>query len=162
MTHRLGFSKIIGSGLILTLGIFYSKIYEKTKIHCSSVQQVANDENKTKTQYTMHPMQRQILETCQKRARVLNAEIFENIKDKFHKLGYTENDLNNAIKYLKNADIVIHFGADIAGVLGQEDSRYKNIFETYKNAHLLLRRIWEENLFGKDCDKLDPMHRVKY
>ena len=84
---------------------------------------------------------------------------------KFQFKGYTEEDLNKCVEYIKTIPIIIHVHLEKHLNFLITDTEYRNQFETNMSSGSLSkesRTIWEQNLFGKMYDNCQGYERVKY
>mmetsp|Transcript_12392 Transcript_12392/g.36113 ORF Transcript_12392/g.36113 Transcript_12392/m.36113 type:complete len:555 (+) Transcript_12392:101-1765(+) len=81
-------------------------------------------------------------------------------------MGYTEQDLFMTLAYIRElAPILVHVNLSKMMKFLQDDTHYRNQFETSTSKGLLLpekREEWERNLFGSSYDGASPFERPKY
>lgn len=84
---------------------------------------------------------------------------------KFQFKGYTEDELNKCVEYIKTIPIIIHLHLEKHLQFLIKDTQYRNQFETNTSSGVLSkesRMEWEKNLFGKMYDDCQGYERVKY
>lgn len=117
------------------------------------------------------PHQVEAVRWCSRKAKIYHKSVYPNVVIRFLSLGYTEQDISLCLDYLKNVDVITHFGRfDNHPVPWlKTETKLKNAFETTdttehaSNTYLGQRLTWEDNIFNKiytlDCPKES---RVKY
>lgn len=119
--------------------------------------------DKTYTECDQSKCQKLAIKYCKKKSKIHEDQARGTVLINFIQLGFTEEDLDKVINYIKNdIKVTINVGQNtIANFLINED-HYKsgfelNIFE--KNSQ---RDNWEKNLFHSIYDDCQPIERVKY
>lgn len=114
------------------------------------------------------------MEDCQKRAikhiRTLAKSNHEaalpRVQSRVKKLGYTDNDLWMTLAWIRElAPIIVHTNLDKMMKWMEEDTHYRNQFETATSGGLLkpaVREKWERDLFGGCYEKAQHCDRCKY
>ncbi|KAJ3046014.1 hypothetical protein HDV00_003762 [Rhizophlyctis rosea] len=84
------------------------------------------------------------VEYVKERAKIASAAAMPNLLAKFTKLGYTSDDLDETLDYIRfHAPMIIHFSGHNSRLL--KDSHYRNREEVYKCKN---RRTAELTMFG--------------
>jgi hypothetical protein len=119
----------------------------------------------TLTDNILNQVQLEVMRKCRLKAKIYHTNVYQNSLIRFIQLGYTEDDLKSALYYLKNIDLIVHFGKREPPSWLVSDTQLRNTFEinNYVNGGDGCRKEWEDNLFFKlythDCDSSS---RVKY
>src|SRR5579872_1585067 len=88
------------------------------------------------------PNQIKAVNWCFKKAKIYHNSIYPNTVIRFLELGYTEEDVINCLDYIKNIDVIVHFGRGCYGPVPwlKSDTKLKNAFEIYRGNEYLLSR----------------------
>lgn len=113
------------------------------------------------------PHQLEAIRWCSLKAQIYHKNVYPNAVIRFMELGYSEDDVVNCLEYIKNIDVIAHFGRNATGPIEwlKTETKMKNTFEIHpENAgYINPRKDWENNMFNKiyssDCDVTS---RVKY
>lgn len=105
-------------------------------------------------------LQTKVMKWCMKKAKIYHNNVYPNAEIRFIQLGYSKEDLMAIIDYVKNVDVIMHFGGRGVYWLATTD-RLMNMFEVVGNNDV--RIDWENNLFNKFYDATcTGRQRVKY
>lgn len=114
------------------------------------------------------------LEACQKQAlmhiralaRDNHERAFGKLQQRIYGLDMTDEDLEKMFTWIRElAPIVIHVNINKIGQYLENDTHYRNQFETATSGGKLstdLRKKWEERLFGPAYTDAEPFDRPKY
>lgn len=148
------------------------KIVQTTKVNKNAkTPKVAKVNKTTKDQepiidIELLPHQLKAVKWCSLKARIYNKNIFPNALIRFLSIGYTEEDISTCLDYIKNIDLIAHFGRE--GTPPQwlkTETHFRNAFEVNPKGagYLTNRKEWEDNLFNKIYDdNCDDSSKVKY
>lgn len=117
------------------------------------------------TPIELSDVQKKAFKFCLKKSKIHSKSTFGNVLIRFIELGYTEEDLNLVVDYIKNdVNVTINCREEtlINHIIG--DNLYRNGFEVHKIYCALTgaREQWEKNLFNSIYDNCQPKERVKY
>lgn len=104
------------------------------------------------------------LDYCTKKSRIFSKSVYGNLLVKIIELGFTENDLQQTLDYIKNTtEITINFNMESMAKPLSEDYKYKSRYEVHNLASFHGRDQWEDILFNRIYDHTAlPGERVKY
>lgn len=108
--------------------------------------------------------QKEALKYVQKKSKVYSNNVKELLKIKLIEFGYNDEEIKNAIKFVKKAPFIIHFKPEHLKYY-EKDTHYKNLFETNISGgsnNKKSRILWENKLFNNIYNKAEPSERVKY
>ena len=135
--------------------------YDKLKKSKQSILNIYNYSSE------LTPRQKKVLDYANHISSKKSNELSYLTKKKFLNFGFTIDDFDNIIEFIKNdVNVIIHF--DPGKILSKlyDDSFYKNLFETnHSNGSRdkSARMVWENNLFNNIYDNNTPnSERVKY
>eukprot|EP00971_Amphidinium_carterae_P125699 2490047-Amphidinium_carterae.1 len=98
------------------------------------------------------PCQRHALAHIRRLAKSNHERRLPELQAKVHRLGYSDNDLWMALAYIRElAPIIVHVDLDKMVEFMEQDTHYRNQFETKRSGGLLepdVRVRWEKDLFG--------------
>ncbi len=115
----------------------------------------------------LSPLQEKAIEYFKKKAKIMNKSIKLQTLAKFYFNGYTEEQMETTLDYIKNKmPIVIHVKMETVGHLAK-DTHYRNMFERNSSkyafsANACPRIEWEKNLFNGIYDQSTAFEKVKY
>jgi hypothetical protein len=113
------------------------------------------------------PHQIKAVNWCTLKAKIYHKNVYPNTVIRFLELGYNEEDVINCLDYIKNIDVIAHFGRETSVPIQwlKTETKLKNAFETNPphTGYLSARKDWEDNLFNKIySSECDITTRVKY
>lgn len=113
------------------------------------------------------PHQMKAVNWCSLKAKIYHKSVYPNAIIRFLELGYGEDDIINCLDYIKNIDVIAHFGRASTSPIQwlKTENTLKNTFEISPPhaSYLKPRKDWEDNLFNKIYDdNCDVSSRVKY
>jgi len=98
--------------------------------------------------------------------RKLHERALPRLLTRVRKLGFSDQDLNNGLKWIReSAPTIVHINLEKYAGLLSKDTHYRSQFETFTSGGTLDQRkrtSWEHRLFGGAYAKACAFERVKY
>lgn len=126
---------------------------------------------------SLHNDQKQALIFSLKSSKEQHEKLLPNVVQRFINNNLTTDDMIDAVNYVRNLPIIVHFGVSTFYKNGinwlKTENKYKSIFETSHDGlcqhdsnnvkeYCRYRAHWENNLFNLNYNNSANDHRVKY
>ncbi len=150
----------------------YYNCLEEQQIALNNIANNVNPNNNMQNDIYVEPQltnnQKNALAFAHKKSKTYSKNTRLDAIYKFNLMGYTKEDFNRSVDYIKNdVNIIIHVNLDnvLESIINDSDGLYRNRFETGTSGGCNFdkpRRDWENSLFSKLYDNAQPYERVKY
>lgn len=140
-----------------SLGIFEDAQHYWTILLPASEQYVAQ---------SLTPCQSQAIYETRRQATENHNKAVIKLLQRGSSIGISNGELWSVLTWVRDlAPIIIHLDLDAVVKFLEEDTHYRNQFETHTSKGLLIpqkREEWEQKLFGGSYDEAEPFQRPKY